>query len=103
MKSRHAAALALVVWYLMTPPCRSVNSRPNSGYGSCLMDSQAPLHEWVRVPDTKEFEYKTDCQRSTSYGCRSEFEADGTTSLEGDLCGAGCIATDDPRLKESRI
>jgi hypothetical protein len=100
MNLRHAAALSLVGWYLMTPPCRSVNSRPNSGYGSCFMDSQTPLREWVRVPDTEEFEYKTDCLRAISNSCHSEVEADGTTSLEGDLCGADCIAADDPRLKE---
>jgi hypothetical protein len=64
-----------------------------------MNDSQTPLREWVRVSDTKEFEYKTDRQRAISESCRSEAEADGTTSLEGDLCGADCIAADDPRLK----
>lgn len=99
MNLRHAAALALVGWYLMQPPCRSLNSWHHGGYGSCFMDSQTPLREWIRVPDTKEFEYKTDCQRAISNSCRSEVEADGTTSLEGDLCGADCIAADDSRLK----
>jgi hypothetical protein len=100
MKPRHAAALALVGWYLMTPPCRSVNPQPNSGYFSCFMDSQTPLREWVRVPDTKEFEYKTECQHAISDGCHSEVDnTDGTTSLEGNLCGADCIAADDSRLK----
>ena len=64
------------------------------------MDPKTPLREWVRVQDTKEFEYKTDCQRAISNGCRSDVDADGTTSLEGDLCGADCIAADDPRLKK---
>ena len=64
------------------------------------MDPKTPLREWVRVQDTKEFEYKTDCQLAISNGCRSDVDADGTTSLEGDLCGADCIAADDPRLKK---
>jgi hypothetical protein len=104
MKPRRAAALALIGWYLMTPPmvCRSGTAQecPNIGCAFCQSNSQTPLREWIRVPDTKEFEYKTDCQRAISNGCRSEVEADGTTSLEGDLCGADCIAADDPRLKK---
>jgi hypothetical protein len=104
MTPRHAAALALVGWYLMTPPCRTVSSwhDPGGGYagGFCRNDSQAPLRQWTRVPDTKEFEYKTDCQRAISNSCHSEVEADGTTSLDGDLCYADCIAADDPHLKK---
>jgi hypothetical protein len=105
MQLRHAAALALVGWYLMTPPllCRSGTAQECPNYANCKFcrsDSQTPLREWVREPDTKEFEYKTDCQRAISDGCHSEVEADGTTSLEGDLCGADCIAADDPRLKK---
>ncbi len=63
------------------------------------MDPKTPLRQWVRVPDTKEFEYKTECQHAISDGCHSEVDTDGTTSLGGDLCGADCIAADDSRLK----
>ena len=52
------------------------------------------------MPDSQEFEYKTDCQRAISEGCYREVEADGTSSLEGSLCYADCIAADDPRLKK---
>jgi hypothetical protein len=102
MKPRHAAALALVGWYLMTPPCRPVshwNNGEQAG-GVCFMDPKTPLRESVRVSDTKEFEYKTECQRAISDDCHSEVDADGTTSLGGDLCGADCIAAYDPRLKK---
>jgi len=103
MQLRHAAALALVGWYLMTPPmvCRTGTAQecPNVSCKLCRSDSQTPVREWVRVQDTKEFEYKTDCQRAISNGCRSEVDADGTTLLEGDLCGADCIAPDDSRLQ----
>jgi len=52
------------------------------------------------VPDTQEFEYKTDCERTISNDCRPQAEEDGKSYLEGNLCGADCIAADDPRLKE---
>jgi hypothetical protein len=102
MNLRHAAALALVGWYLMTPPCRTVSTWHNgeSAGGMCVNEPQAPLRQWTRVPETQEFEYKTDCQRAVSNGCHSRVDADGVSYLEGDLCGAYCIATDDPRLKE---
>ena len=104
MQLRHAAALALVGWYLMTPPllCRSGTAQecPNIGCTFCYMDAHTPLREWVRLSDRKEFEYKTDCQLAISNGCRGKVDADGTTSLESDLWGADCIAADDPRLKK---
>ena len=107
MKSRHAAALALVGWYLMMPPqskkCWKV---PNDNLAMIVgceakIESQAPLREWKRVPDTQEFEYKTDCQRTISDDCHLQVEDDGKSYVEGDLCagGADCIAADDPRLK----
>jgi hypothetical protein len=112
MSLRHAAALALVGWYLMTPPlgpinCSTVEPRPaNEWAGPAIkrcqakIESQAPFRQWTRVPDTQEFEYKTDCERAISNDCHSEAETDGRSFLEGDLCSAECIASDDPRLKE---
>lgn len=106
MKLHHAAALALVGWYLMTPPLQSMKcwSVPNPGLASILgceakIESQAPLREWKREPDSQEFEYKTDCERAISNDCHPEVEADGTSNLEGELCNAECIAADDSRLK----
>ena len=60
MNLRHAAALALVGWYLMTPPCRSFShwNFGQSAGGSCFMDPKTPLRERVRVADTKQFYYK---------------------------------------------
>jgi hypothetical protein len=104
MKPRHAAALALVGWYLMTPPanCRTGTPEecPNIGCAFCQSDDWAPLREWTRVPDTQEFEYKTDCERAISNDCRSQVGDDGKSYQEGDLCTADCIAADDPRLKK---
>jgi hypothetical protein len=111
MKPRHAAALALVGWYLMTPPlgpskCSNPGLFPNGGWTGNLkqcqakIESQAPLRQWTRVQDSQEFEHKTDCERAISNDCHREIEPDGTSNLEGDLCNAECIATDDPRLNE---
>jgi hypothetical protein len=101
MKPRHAAALALVGWYLMTPPCRTVSLWHSGGAagGSCHIESQAPLQQWTRVPDRQEFEYKTDCERAISNDCHQHTETDGKSYLEGDLCSSECIAADDLRLK----
>jgi hypothetical protein len=101
MKPRHAAALVLVGWYLMTPPCRVVSTWHNGEQagGSCLIESQAPLLQWKRVPDSQPFEHKTDCERAISNDCHPQVE-DGKSYVEGDLCTAHCIAADDPRLKE---
>ena len=88
MKSRHAAALALVGWYLMTPPCRVVShwhSGEQAG-GSWVNESQAPLRQWSRVADSQEFEHKTDCERAILMD-------------EEDAKFAKCISSDDPGLK----
>jgi hypothetical protein len=109
MKPRHAAALALVGWYLMMPPHQNVSRSCGDGDESdaaCLsyfIDPNTPLRKWQRVPDTLEFEYKTDCQHAIADGCHREVEGNGESYLGGRLCYVfpDCIATDDPRLKEN--
>lgn len=101
MKPRHAAFAG---WFLMLPPvakCWRGNAQqcPNINCLSCESDPQAPIWKWNRVPDTQEFEYKTDCERAISDECHPQVEEDGKSYLEGNLCGADCIAGDDPRLK----
>jgi hypothetical protein len=94
MKRRHAAALALVGWYLMVPPL----GRPkNSNY---YVDGGAPYYKWTVL---LEFDDLTQCQE------RRDLEIqDGEDGLKnrptGDLRAmveteSECIATDDPRLK----
>ena len=108
MNLRHAAALALVGWYLMTPPaiCREGTAQecPSISCAFCQMDSHTPLRKWIRVPESQEYEYKTDCQRAVSNGCHRKVDPDGNSYTEGPLCSypyTDCIATDDPRLKEN--
>jgi hypothetical protein len=79
---RHAAAFALVGWYLMVPPVH--DGQP---------DIQAPISSWTVF---RRFDSAAACQkwklnvetrarRAGRYGPRPDFM---------------CIATDDPRLKE---
>ncbi len=87
MKLRHAAALALVGWYLMLP----------------TTDQVAPLRRW-QIANT--FELKSDCEAS-----RKEFFDNGVKRMKNArdneemvfgalMAKATCIPTDDPRLKE---
>jgi NAD(P)H-flavin reductase len=87
MKPRHAAALALVGWYLMVPPPQSFK---NGEY------REAPLVQWTHRAT---FDTEVECNHETSKGCH-HFQNGSTIGLEGPLCWAKCIASDDPRLKE---
>jgi hypothetical protein len=71
MNPRHAAALALVGWYLMVPPVTSDGRT----------QKDAPLSRWYIASN---FETKEECEqvRQASSG------------------SAICVASDDPRLKE---
>jgi hypothetical protein len=98
MKSRHAAALALVVWYLMVPKA----------------DLHAPLSQWSKVDsyDTRDL-----CESAKAFSIQM---IDHPASLGPDIPArvhqigparmaeivqqvnaSRCIATDDPRLKEN--
>ena len=47
MKPRHAAALALVGWYLIFPPVKPAWIDPtDSRFKPDQLDSKAPVHEW---------------------------------------------------------
>ena len=100
MKLRHAAALALVGWYLMAPPIHLENSKTDGQHtmSTFSVDPNAPLREWKQV-QAQEFDSEADCRRTISNGCHREIEANGPSYLEGPLCGAVCVSTDDPRLK----
>ena len=51
---RHAAALTLVVWYLMAPPPNTDPKRPKA-----LIDGTAPISRWGVLG---EFETERDCE-----------------------------------------
>jgi len=85
MPPRHAAALALLGWYLMTPPI--VSTSP------FRIDLDAPLSRW----DIQEsFDTAEDCenlymQLADKHPKNSQEDLRYRTGH--------CIATDDPRLK----
>ncbi len=86
MKLRHAAAFALVGWYLMLP----------------ATDQDAPISQW-QIGNT--FERESDCEAS-----RKEFFATGTNRMKSAkndservfgmlMAKATCVEASDPRLK----
>jgi len=92
MKPRHAAALALVGWYLMTPPLIGPNY---------AIKEDAPFSQWV-IAQT--FDTASDCEREKAAQKAKILPSAGT---RGALpycrdCFLECIATDDPRLKETK-
>ena len=94
MKLRHAAALALVGWYLMMPPARPQTRVP--------VDLDAPLSKW-----TVDSSYDTaaECRREIEFAKQTDARLAGDAPNEGlrlaiaGLVHGQCISTDDPRLK----
>jgi hypothetical protein len=93
MKSRHAAALALVGWYLMFPPID-----PKTRFRSFdptvteqQPDLKAPLHTWW-IADT--FDSLDQCRAAI-------------TSMKpkptGFWSNIRCVSSDDPRLKGRQL
>ena len=84
MNPRHAAALALVGWYLMVP----------------FPDHDAPLAHW---PHNDSFDSAKECreagvglqERAAKNRSLTKAQIDARTMWE-------CIASDDPRLKETK-
>jgi hypothetical protein len=103
VKPRHAAALALVGWYLLVPPQTPVkgghiydedkngnlvNERsapPELLRGATMVHPEAPLAEWAQAGA---FDTATACEVA-----RFKLGTSGMRDL------AKCIASDDPRLK----
>jgi hypothetical protein len=105
VKPRHAAALALVGWYLMLP----------TPYGSTDLKHvpKLPLSKWMIE---MAFDDATTCETALTHAQHQyRKEAEGKPLVEEaegkpleskefkkfELYGAGqCVASDDPRLKE---
>jgi hypothetical protein len=96
MNLRHAAALALVGWYLIEPPFTRL---PNGLYDA---RTDAPLSEWNHV-----FSFDEASLCETARSIRVNFAKQDATkkpqsSDEAFMAAIGlyceCIATDDPRL-----
>ena len=83
MKLRHAAALALVGWYLMVPPLKS--------RGSMAVDASAPLARWHIF---KSFDSVTECEALREKITKGEKD----TEFYSAILTSACVASDDLRL-----
>jgi hypothetical protein len=94
MKRRHAAALALVGWYLMVPPW----SAPGK------FNASAPLPQWKQ---DRSFDSATTCEQyrtsAIKYLTANKEHVDKVViAYNGRLYqSALCVQTDDPRLKRN--
>jgi hypothetical protein len=87
---RHAAALALVGWYLMAPAAYPAKN------GMWRWDAAAPLSRWKLV---KSFDSAVQCEAELlerQRGAKMENKASVRNFVES----FQCIASDDPRLRE---
>ena len=97
MNLRHAVALALVGWYLMTPP---LSGRP----GAYVVSDGAALSQWHI---DQSFDSAIECEQARIDHVASErYIAEkaghpnpGEDVLVRDAMTSQCIATNDPRLK----
>jgi hypothetical protein len=91
MKQRHAAALALIGWYLMVPPTKDANQ----------IDPSVPLPNWVvlRAFDTADAcNQAQDQLRYRVSGLNLQIPVASAASEAAEF--SQCIASDDPRFKE---
>ncbi len=85
MNPRHAAALALVGWYLMIPP--------DNGTG---VNIEAPLSKWT-VMSAHDTAY--DCEEMRIYSFkRANAEQERDAIFRQQVTNSQCIETTDPRL-----
>lgn len=96
---RHAAALALIGWYLVFPPLRE------SSLGGKCYDANAPLSAW-RIMGS--FDTAKECKNGLQKEEDDKIDRAAATGehVEANCHGISawldviCVATDDPRLKE---
>jgi hypothetical protein len=94
MNLRHAAALTLVGWYLMSPPWK------DSTHSEWLI--HAPLSQWVVID---QFDTAAECKQNWMFwfhGWLAEKPPKDPKDEEAvyEHLKGQCVATDDPRLKE---
>jgi hypothetical protein len=95
MKVHHAAALALVGWYLMTPP------RPH-----LQLDTRAPLFMWSFSYPQDAFKTEQDCELELGRRLREDRKQVDRSSASirrsQELQLSRCVSADDPGLKYSK-
>ena len=103
MNLRHAAALALVGWYLMVPPVHWGIVKAPMRSNTVYFDPDAPLSQWWTQDS---FETLSDCREGRFVWIKNERYAEkpepGKTILYHAMLNAVCVSTDDTRLKETK-
>jgi hypothetical protein len=101
---RHAAALALVGWYLMAPPTLSFDDASDIKTGRWWAKVTAPVREWQIL---ESFDLARDCEDTKGKLIKagdSAMDREKAQSYKRAFAiastQAACIASDDPRLKE---
>jgi hypothetical protein len=97
MIPRHAAALALVGWYLMVPPVRGAPG---------MILGHAPLWEWQSY-DYYLYDSKAECEKAIPSDKEIQENmkqcSNGDCAINTALPGLGrCFAENDPRLKKKK-
>lgn len=87
MKLRHAAALALVGWYLLLPPLSTTVEELRAGD----VPSLAKWRQWWAFDTAKECEHERVQQAESS-------KTEGNVKASEAFFWSRCIASDDPRL-----
>jgi hypothetical protein len=87
MKTRQAAAFALVGWYLMMPP---------TGRDFPMGNVDAPLTQWLKRPAT--YRDKDECEHVLDRHRRLTNSKNKQIAVKY-YKQAQCVSTDDPRLK----
>jgi hypothetical protein len=93
MKPRHAAALAMVAWYLLYPPWNAEKE---------IVDSTLALNRWYQVST---FDSSADCE-ARKFGILEEMDnrardrsPETVAQQERLRHQARCVSADNPRLK----
>ena len=110
MRAWHAAALALVGWYLMVPP---MSAGPAGSVG--FVNENAPLKDWTQYLAFGSAQMckaaSRDLRKSVLRDClveqkyfgdfaRNPDQEAAASSLVAEMARSNCIASDDPRLEE---
>lgn len=96
MSARHVGYLALLGWYLMTPPLGGfARNKPDgtADLSSLTVDVKAPISRW-KIESSHDT--ASECElTAAAIRTRAGNKTDAISVSEGQ---ARCIATDDPRL-----
>ena len=93
MKAGHAAALALIGWYLMAPPIHTPAYR---------VDLSAPISAWDIIGSFNSVSDCTDTLTKLKKQYPGAPHSKKEKALHRRTDNLRCIATDDPRLKKNR-